>query len=494
MSHHVCLRVCIYNYKGGAGKTTLVVNLGAAFAKLGLKVLLIDLDAQCNTTQFFHDDTEGVTISKEGTLPSTVEQGATALNALNPQYPGVPFVLEDKLHDKVLAASMDALVDKSEVLENTLYKIFDTFFTARDVRGTQEELAKGFEGLQCCNGDTLGNNLWLLQGTPLIWKFEEEMSSAFTNPTRDESLKKYGIISYIIEQYTQQCKFDIVLIDCGPSNSAMNKAAALSCDCILPPCLPSLYSAGSIHGLLTTVLPGKKGWLGVHRTITDHWYEENGMVKEEEAEAEENPDWLLPKDPPKLLPILINNYPLEETSSEMAPKSAKKQKLGSSWSGKGNFQCKGCGGSKRAAAAKCLAPCPGGAGTSSAAPAAAVAPAKNDANDMEPTVKFSASQFVYTIKNCAPQKLRPSPPLSCTRQSIANLALVSPLVLQTSTRSAPLSRAARSSLNSWPRTRGATRSPSSLSCPTTAARSFRSCQPRSLRCLSQSRRVAPSQS
>lgn len=94
------------------------------------------------------------------------------------------------------------------------------------------------DALQQCNPDETGDRLWLLKGSPLLVEFEGPIATAMGGPEHrpaDAQYKNIGIVSYIMRKMDELHQFDVILIDVGPSNSALNQMASLSCDYILPP-------------------------------------------------------------------------------------------------------------------------------------------------------------------------------------------------------------------------------------------------------------------
>jgi cellulose biosynthesis protein BcsQ len=139
-------------------------------------------------------------------------------------------------------------------------------------------------------------------------KFEAKMTQAFEKYTSEgQATRDLGLMSFMMNSLADKHKFDVILVDLSPSNSALNQVVAISCDYILPPANPSIYSCGSVHGLLTSVLTGEEGWLKKHEAIVDY---QKKKVKKREAD-DDIMEWLLPASPPKMLPILVNNYSLD---------------------------------------------------------------------------------------------------------------------------------------------------------------------------------------
>jgi len=82
--------IAIVNQKGGVGKTTTAINLGAALAELGHPTLLIDLDPQANSTSGLGLDPSRVRLSVYQLLTGQASVAETVLATRTPGLKLIP--------------------------------------------------------------------------------------------------------------------------------------------------------------------------------------------------------------------------------------------------------------------------------------------------------------------------------------------------------------------------------------------------------------------
>jgi chromosome partitioning protein len=101
--------IALAQHKGGVGKTTSTLNIGAALSKMGFKVLLVDLDAQANLTESLGlagssptiadaldgEEIEPITAGDLDILPAALDLAGVEVQLLNQV--GREFILRDVL-------------------------------------------------------------------------------------------------------------------------------------------------------------------------------------------------------------------------------------------------------------------------------------------------------------------------------------------------------------------------------------------------------------
>ncbi len=92
-------KISFINYKGGVGKTSLIVNTAASLAKLGKRVLLCDFDTQSNASIWLLklDRWNKINVSGEGAVYSIFDPGKTRVKDII-----IKDVLEGKDGEKLL--------------------------------------------------------------------------------------------------------------------------------------------------------------------------------------------------------------------------------------------------------------------------------------------------------------------------------------------------------------------------------------------------------
>jgi chromosome partitioning protein len=187
--------VTVFNYKGGVGKTTLTVNLGAELARRGMRVLLLDLDPQSSLTLSLIDYED---------WDRKIRTGMTFRHWIDSRRRGripdlLPFVTAPEE-------------------------------TARHLRNAGQL-------------DLVGADLLLSDREEALYF---ELDSA--TPPRSRYLEVFSHVHDALET-ARPGGYDLVLIDCAPNFGALTRSAVIASDAVLAPARADRLSLYAISHL-----------------------------------------------------------------------------------------------------------------------------------------------------------------------------------------------------------------------------------------------------
>lgn len=206
--------ISLFNNKGGVGKTTLAYHLSCALAEMGRRVLMIDLDPQCNLTLCGLDEDQLFNI----------------------------WDVENEFIEDFESAT-------SHKTQEELSRILDQPHTIHFLLKPTEDGQSEFDTMP--PAISLRPNLYLIPGRLTINQYESVISERWSDVYRGDALSVRTIskIRNIAEEYATRNGFDFVIIDTSPSLGVLNKTIISTVDGFLIPALPDMFSLYGIRNI-----------------------------------------------------------------------------------------------------------------------------------------------------------------------------------------------------------------------------------------------------
>lgn len=226
--------VSLFNNKGGVGKTTLAFHLSCALAEMGKRVLMIDMDPQCNLTLCCMDQ--------------------EALQGI--WEPENDFI--DDFHNA-----------KEKIGEKDFSKLLTK---PRSVHFLLKPTEDGIDDLSLLPPlFHISENLELLPGRITINQYENRISERWGGLYMGDPLSIRTIVNIrsIAMQYANENNFDFVIIDTSPSLGMLNKVIISTVDGFLIPALPDMFSLYGIRNIGNSLRQWKKEFDTFYRLISE---------------------------------------------------------------------------------------------------------------------------------------------------------------------------------------------------------------------------------
>lgn len=204
--------VALFNNKGGVGKSTLGFHLGCALSEMKKKVLLVDLDPQCNLT---------ISGYKEEDLHKIWEE-------------------EDDFIDDFTSA----------MIKNSENK--NIFESPRSIHFLLKPVEDGLNEIeQYPPPISISENLDLIPGRLSIHKYENKIAERWSGAYQSDNLSIRTItnIRRICEKYADIYKYDFIIVDTSPSLGILNKTIISTVDGFIVPTQPDMFSLYGIRNI-----------------------------------------------------------------------------------------------------------------------------------------------------------------------------------------------------------------------------------------------------